>query len=74
MYKNMKIEINKEQPLDDVVKELERLGFERSPLFFKDCLTIGIYADYMKFDCYRNLDIDGVLGCDLTTLAELKEL
>lgn len=28
MYKNMKIEINEHQPLDEVVKELERLGFK----------------------------------------------
>jgi hypothetical protein len=32
MFKNMKIEINKDQPLDDVVKELERLGFSRNKL------------------------------------------
>ena len=28
MYKNMKIEINSEQPLEEVVKELERLGYK----------------------------------------------
>ena len=28
MFKNMKIEINDEQPLDEVVKELERLKYE----------------------------------------------
>lgn len=26
--KDMKIEINEQQPLDEVVKELERLGFQ----------------------------------------------
>ena len=26
MYKNMKIEINEQQPLDEVVKELKRVG------------------------------------------------
>ena len=26
MYKNMKIEINEQQPLDEVVKELKRIG------------------------------------------------
>ena len=74
MFKNMKIEINEAQPLYEVVIELERLGFERSPLFHKDCLSIGIYPDYMKFDCYKNLDVDNVDGCKTTTLAELKEM
>lgn len=27
MFKNMKIEINDQQPLDEVVRELERLGY-----------------------------------------------
>ena len=29
MYKNMKIEINSEQPLEEVVKELEKQGFRK---------------------------------------------
>ena len=28
MFENMKIEINSEQPLDEVVKELEHLGYK----------------------------------------------
>ena len=27
-FKNMKIEVNAEQPLDDIVGELERLGYQ----------------------------------------------
>lgn len=27
MYKNMKIEINEKQPLDEIVRELERIGY-----------------------------------------------
>lgn len=70
----MKIEVNEQQPLDEIVKELERLGFSSSPLDYKDCTAIGVYVDYMKYDCYRSLGIDGVIGCELTTLAELKEM
>jgi len=32
MIKNMNIEINSEQPLDEVVKELERLGYVKDKL------------------------------------------
>ena len=28
-FKNMKIEINEHQPLDEVVRELERLGYRK---------------------------------------------
>ena len=34
MYKNMKIEINSEQPLDEVVKELEHLGYVKDRLYW----------------------------------------
>ena len=69
----MKIEVNAEQPLDDIVMELERLGFSSSPLDYKNCAAIGVYPDYMEYDCYK-LDIDEVVGCELTTLTELKEM
>lgn len=29
-FKNMKIEINETQPLDEVVRELDRLGYKRN--------------------------------------------
>ena len=39
MYKNMKIEINSEQPLDEVVKELERLGYVKDKLYWDNFLN-----------------------------------
>lgn len=74
MYKSMKIEINEQQPLDEVVRELERLGFSSSPLDYRSCKAVGVFPDYMKYDCYKSLTIDGIVGCKLTTLAELKEM
>ena len=75
MYKNMKIEINKEQPLDDVVKELERLGYENQTTSHFD--MSWICAGYNKVDNYysfSNRNHMPTLWGDLTTLAELKEL
>ena len=67
--KNMKIEINAEQPLDEVVRELERLGY------VKDC-------DYGKKFVYANGDgsFDCFIGntChdwySITTLQQLREM
>lgn len=70
-FKNMKIPV--ENNLDEIVVELERLGYRKSPLFHKSCKSIGIYFEHMKFDCY-DISIDMLVGCDLTTLAELKEM
>lgn len=57
---NMKIEINKEQPLDEVNAELVRLGFERT------YYTQNTSGRWLKNCELRN--------CDTTTLAELKEM
>ena len=67
--KNMKIEINEQQPFDDVVRELERLGYVKpnkdGNKIFTSQLgnTVNVYDDSMMFDCYKK-----------TTLAELKEM
>ena len=66
-FKNMKIEINQDQPLDDVVRELERLGFKMEA----DCKNVNhieTYSDgtYDKY-IFSTEHID-------TTLAELKEM
>lgn len=50
-YKNMKIEINESQPLDDVVGELERLGYElgfdsKNYAPSVECYSDGIYDLY----------------------------
>ena len=44
---NMKIEINAEQPLDEVVKELERLGYK--------CVNLGHEDD--SWDVFADVDI-----------------
>lgn len=69
--RNMKIPV--ENNLDEIVGELERLGYRKSPLFHKECKSMGIYSEYMKFDCY-DMDVMNISGCKLTTLAELKEM
>ena len=74
MFKNMKIEINEEQPLDEVVKELERLGFYKGSWWTK-VLTqvIEACASTMQLVNYSDSDIQIRTG-DLVTLAELKEM
>lgn len=67
-FKNLKIQINDQQPLEEVVRELERLGYAK--IFGGDgfgCKTIESYKDgtfdaWVQFDDYN------------TTLAELKEM
>lgn len=65
--RNLKIAITPEQPLDEVVRELERLGFKME----MDCKKVNhieTYFDgtYDKY-CFSTIHID-------TTLAELKEM
>ena len=69
MYKNMKIEINEQQPLGEVVAELERLGYS---------FEIGRYSDSIICDdcgfCFSfRIDYFNKDDGELTTLAELKE-
>ena len=73
MFKNMKIEINEHQPLDEVVRGLERLGYEKHTLFsgvekpeFICSCSGGDIMDLRRkplIDIYREV-----------TLAELKEM
>ena len=68
-FKNMKIEINQDQPLNEVVMELERLMYVKpnsdGDKVYTSQLgnTVNVFDDSMMFDCYK-----------LTTLAELKEM
>lgn len=69
--KTMKIEINAEQPLDEVVKELERLGYGYWGIDGND-KWIGTSFKNKQFTTFAT-DVcfkDEVL----TTLAELKEM
>ena len=74
MFKNMKIEINDQQPLDEVVGELERLGFENCTTFnSKNVQYLIAFEDHKTFTDYFflvNVDIDLVN----TNLTELKEM
>lgn len=69
-FKNMKIAITPEQPLDEVVRQLDRLGY-----FYEEGLHLDSVICDMVGYCYSfgyeyfNQD-DG----ELTTLTELKEM
>lgn len=65
-FKNMKILITPEQPLDEVVVELKRIGYMQD-FYAENPRSIEAYSDG-TFDCYCfNQDAD-------TTLSELKEM
>lgn len=70
MFKNMKIEINEQQPLDAVVAELERLGYAKNSnlthgITWIVCFKSGFYSQYRKMNGFSDV---------LTTLAQLKEM
>ena len=72
-YKNMKIEINESQSLDEVVMELERLGYKRSKQgrwFDRD--KIILTSDSMDCKTYQRVDLTSCGFYRLTTLEELK--
>jgi len=78
MYKNMNIEINSEQPLDEVVKELERLGYVKDKLSWDNlikwhsctCLGSGTLLDLRTAK-----STDSYLSkCENTNLAQLKQI
>lgn len=68
--KNMKIEINEQQPLEDVVKELERLGIKMlfNPKIGLNFKCVSVYGGFADFHLWKNPNHK------LTTLAELKEM
>ncbi len=73
-FLNMKIAITPEQPLDEVVRELNRLGYKkdgwigyRNTSFITTC-KLGFYTDHA-------ISFWSVFGdSPLTTLTELKEM
>ena len=70
-FKDMKIEINEQQPLNEIVAELERLGYRKEIHTTCQPKSICTYEDgtyhvYMRETKYK-------IG-ELTTLAELKEM
>lgn len=72
MFKNMKIKV--ENNLDEIVVELERLGFENCTTFnSKNVRFILAFEDHKTFTDYFNLDCSDIEVIE-TTLAELKEM
>lgn len=73
-FKNMKIEINADQPLGEVCAELLRLGFsydaEMSGLGATS--AVGVWCEDMTYCTYGHIESIGVSWS--TTLAELKEM
>lgn len=69
MFKNLKIAITPEQPLDEVVMELERLGFKRVAWWGYKSLFIVTTVEKI----YTDIDYDSP-NFALTTLTELKEM
>ncbi len=70
----MKIEINEQQPLDEVVKELERLGFRKD--YVSDApVRVVITWDCMGIYDLQDIDDESMSShISYTTLAELKEM
>lgn len=75
MKKNMKIEINEDQPLEEIVMELEKRGY--IPYLFCGATHMNFIATMNNTytDFGSNEFCDAYCGVfDLTTLAELKEM
>lgn len=70
MFKNMKIEINEQQTLDEVVRELERLGYKRND-FRKPRKPNYVEVDSEYYSVMR-FPVDNIKPN--TTLAELRSM
>ena len=71
-FKNLKIKINDSQPLNEVIKELERLGYEKSGWTPIDSV---LYICSSSKGFYSNYSSMGEFWDEyLTKLAELKEM
>lgn len=68
MKKNMKIEINKDQPLDEIVATLESKGYHGNIGASRNILLTSKFGKYFTVECCTNdLYVE-------TTLIELKEM
>ena len=71
-FKDMKIEINEQQPLDEIVGELERLGYKQNKRQRRGRVRFVIAdSDGVTTNWFRDTDCDFYKP---TTLAELKEM
>ena len=73
-FRNLKIAINDQQPLDEVVKELERLGYTKEYMTKDVPQSVKALDDgvYQIFSLHISEFMS--LWSELTTLAELKEM
>ena len=71
-FKNMKIAITHEQPLDDVVLELKRLGYQING-WLENRIIRSVKTNHFGLYSGDFFDVDIIHG-DLITLAELKEM
>ena len=71
-FKNMKIAITHEQPLDEVVRELERLGYQING-WLENRIIRSVKTNHFGLYSGDFFDVDIIQG-DLITLAELKEM
>lgn len=73
MYKNLKIAINDQQPLDEVVKTLESKGYRKFAWSnHENTVCVITYKNNGWMSDYNYLSKD--TDFRLTTLAELKEM
>lgn len=73
-FKNMKIAITPEQPLDEIVEELDRLGYKDGSRFNgKYVGSLVVFVDLMTFaDCFTaHCYVDTAVTI---ILSELKEI
>ena len=71
-FKNMKIAITPEQPLDEVVRELERLGYQING-WLENRIIRSVKTNHFGLYSGDFFDVDIIQG-DLIALAELKEM
>ena len=71
-FKNMKIAITHEQPLDDVVLELKRLGYQING-WLENRIIRSVKTNHFGLYSGDFFDVD-IIQDDLITLAELKEM
>lgn len=71
-FQNMKIEINEQQPLDEVVKELERLGYKING-WLENRIIRSVKTNHFGLYSGDFFDIDIIQGLTIT-LAQLKAM
>ena len=71
-FKNMKIAITPEQPLDEVVREFDRLGYQING-WLENRIIRSVKTNHFGLYSGDFFDVDIIQG-DLIALAELKEM